>query len=71
MSAATEDAERWRRIAYKLGRHVRNTDRMPATTWGVKGIDLLVELRAMDPSRYSREVRTGRQAEKPSPGSRS
>lgn len=44
-------------IAFKLARHIRNTDTMPEIEWGCRGIDLLGELNAINPERYAREVK--------------
>lgn len=44
-------------LLYRFGRHVRNTDEIPPLKWGVQGMDLLTELRAIDPSRYDAEIK--------------
>lgn len=44
-------------LLYKLARHIRNTDETPVTLWGVQGLDLLAQLREVDPERYDKEVK--------------
>lgn len=44
------------RLLYKLARHLRNPDDLPLVTWGVAGIELLAEIRELDPKRYDNEV---------------
>lgn len=45
-------------LLYRLARHVRNTDEIPPTKWAVQGLDLLAELRAINPARYDQSVKT-------------
>ena len=47
-----EEFERVKQLAFMLGRHLLNPDNLPITTWGVRGCDLLAELRKIDPLRY-------------------
>lgn len=44
-------------MAYRLARHIRNTDKSDAVKWGLEAIDLLSELRELDLERYDREVK--------------
>lgn len=44
-------------FAYRLARHIRNTDETPVTKWAVQGMDLLAELQKFDPERYDREIK--------------
>lgn len=43
-------------LLFKFARHVANVDQIPATRWGVMGMDLLVELKEMFPNRYDKEL---------------
>lgn len=45
------------RLMYRLARHIRNTEEMPATQWGVRAMDLLADVLALDPEAYEVEVR--------------
>ena len=42
-------------MALKLAKHLLNPDAIPIHTWGVKGMDLLAEVRAMDVEAYEKE----------------
>jgi predicted RNase H-like nuclease (RuvC/YqgF family) len=44
-------------VIYKLARHLNNTDDLSLTSWGVTGVELLTEVRSIDPVRYDSEVR--------------
>lgn len=44
-------------LLYKLARHIRNTDEIHPATWGAQGLNLLAELREIDPERYDKEVK--------------
>jgi hypothetical protein len=63
VSAAMSDWKYRRRdrafenIAFRLGRHLRNPDQIGIHDWGAGAMDLLAELREMDPERYDREVK--------------
>lgn len=62
-SAATLDVKYIREdlaaqdLLYKLARHIRNTDEIHPATWGAQGLDLLAQLREIDPERYDKEVK--------------
>lgn len=50
--------EQYRDLLIRFARHIRNTDVLPPTAWGVKGIDLLTELcDLIGPANYNREVK--------------
>lgn len=51
------ELERLVDLLYRMARHVRNTEEMSAIAWGVKGMDLLAELRDLDAERYDLEVK--------------
>jgi hypothetical protein len=53
----TSDRQKHFDILYRLARHIRNTDSMPAIEWGGKGMELLAELRELDPTMYDRLVK--------------
>lgn len=44
-------------LLYRMARHMRGTDKMEPVQWGLRAIDLLIELREIDPDTYEREVR--------------
>lgn len=44
-------------LLYKLARHIRNTDEIHPATWGAQGLELLAELRGIDPEKYDKEVK--------------
>jgi len=46
-------------LLYKMARHIRNTDEVAVTAWGVQGLDLLAELQELNPEKYDAEVRAG------------
>lgn len=48
-------------LAYRLARHIRNTDKKSAGQWGVEAVDLLTELRERDPKKYDAEVKASRE----------
>lgn len=50
-------------LLYRMATHIRNTDAVPPVTWGVKGIELLEELKALDPEKYEREIKNPAAAE--------
>lgn len=52
-----EDCDKWQCLALRLARHIRNTDDLPLCTWGTKGVDLLNEVRQMDPATYDSYVK--------------
>lgn len=49
--------EKTERLLYKLANHVRNGDKTPAVKWGVQAMDLLAELRELDPKSYDERVK--------------
>lgn len=55
-AAAGSMAEQKDRLLYSMARLIRNTDDLKCTAWGVKGSDLLTELRTLDEDRYKTEV---------------
>lgn len=44
-------------LLYRFARHVRNTDKLDPGPWGVKGMDLLADLRGIDAEKYDRLVK--------------
>jgi len=44
-------------LLFRLARHVRNTDDDSPIGWGAQGIKLLIEVQALEPERYEREVK--------------
>ncbi len=52
-----ENRDMWRSLALRLARHIRNTDNLEVLEWGVKGLDLLGEVRAADPMAYDDAVK--------------
>ena len=44
-------------LLYRFAKHIKNKDNLPVLEWGVKGIDLLVELRDIDPEAYNKNVK--------------
>jgi hypothetical protein len=56
LDAAERDFELMRVFAYGFARHIRNVKDLPATQWGLLGLDLLADLHAVNPERYDREV---------------
>lgn len=51
------DRDEWRELCMRLARHIRNTETIPPVMWGIKGIDLLVEVREKDPITYEKLVK--------------
>lgn len=44
-------------LLYRMARHIRQTDELNPFTWASKGIELLNELRNLDPDKYDRLVK--------------
>lgn len=57
VTAPVGTGEQTRDLLYRFARHVRNTDEIAPPAWGVGGLNLLAELRELNPDRYDREVR--------------
>jgi hypothetical protein len=53
----SEPAEPWRRLVFRLARHLDNADQMPAGAWTLKAQELLVAVQQLAPDRFAREVR--------------
>lgn len=45
------------RLMWALAKHVRNTDELPVVKWGIRGIDLLENVRDYNPDRYEHNVK--------------
>jgi hypothetical protein len=45
-------------LLYKLARHIRNTDKVNPFKWGVQAMELLGEVREIQPARYDTEVKS-------------
>jgi hypothetical protein len=44
------------RLLMSLARHIRNTDELPVVKWGIRGIDLLHEVRDYNKQKYEQTV---------------
>lgn len=47
---------RGERLMMSLARHIRNTDELPVVKWGIRGIDLLHEVRDYNKQKYEQNV---------------
>ena len=46
-------------LLYRMARHIRNTEDLPAVKWGIQALYLLSTLRKLDPEKYDKEVKEG------------
>jgi hypothetical protein len=44
-------------LCYRLARHILNPDKIPLTTWGRIGLEMLAELRDIDPAKYAETMK--------------
>lgn len=51
------ELEKSQALTYRMARHIRNTDEVPVARWGVDGMNLLAELRDLNPEQYDAEVK--------------
>lgn len=56
-AAQKAKAAKTKDLLLRLARHVLNPDEINMFTWGVNGVDLLVEVRRMFPKEYDRYVK--------------
>jgi hypothetical protein len=45
-------------LLFRLARHIRNTNKLPPVQYGVRGVELLVEVQEFNPERYDKEVKS-------------
>lgn len=58
MFSAAHDADKIREMAYRLARHMRNTDVIEVSQWAAQSGEILAELRAMDQDAYEAKVKS-------------
>lgn len=61
-SAPVEGADFYRDWAYRAARHMRNTEGLEGAAWGIRSIDLLLELRSHDPTEYTKVMKNPKTA---------
>ena len=44
-------------LLYRMARHIKNSNNINPLEWGIKGIDLLVELKKIDEIAYNKKVK--------------
>jgi hypothetical protein len=52
-----ERAEKERDLLFRMARHIRNTEGLAPNNWGIVGMGLLAELRALDVKLYEEMVK--------------